>query len=117
MSSKGVIETPGKYRPRRMVSTSMWIRDHLLQNVEDYIFSMWRQFKEFKKNPGSYQNFRNYIYWLLQLKLIRFVREEPSDNPAFQPRRIYTYVPEKIDDEAWRNPRKALYLESWEKGH
>jgi len=117
MSSKGVIVTPGIYRPRRMVSTGTWIRDRLLQNVEDYIFNMWREFKKSKKNPGSYQNFRNFIWWLLQLGLIKFVREEPSSISGFKPRRIYTYVPEKIDDEAWKNPRKALYPISWEKGH
>jgi len=118
MSSKGVIEVPRGFGPRKMVSTGMWIRDHLLQNVEDYIFNMWRQFKKFKKNPGSYQNFRNYIYWLLQLELIKFVREEPSAVPDFQPRRIYTYVPENVDkEELWTNPRRALYPDSWEKGH
>jgi len=78
---------------------------------------MWREFKKSKKNPGSYQNFRNFIWWLLQLGLIKFVREEPSSISGFKPRRIYTYVPEKIDDEAWKNPRKALYPISWEKGH
>ena len=118
MSSKGVIEAPGRYRPRKMVSTGIWIRDHLLQNVEDYPFNMWHQFKKLKKNPGTYQNFRNFVYWLLQLELIKFVREEPSDAFNFQPRRLYTYVPENIDkDELWRNPRRSLYPESWEKGH
>jgi len=114
----GLIEVSGRFRPRIMVSTGMWIRDYLLGTVEDYPYHMWKVFKQTKRRPGSYQNFRNYIYWLLKLNLIKFVREEPSRTPHFEPRRYYTYVPANVEKvELWRNPIRALYPKSWEKHH
>lgn len=114
----GIIEVPGRFRPRIMVSTGMFIRDHLLDVVEDYPFNMWRLFRKSKGKAGSYQNFRNYIYWLLKLNLIKFVREEPSRTPHLQPRRLYTYVAENVEKtELWRNPTRALYPENWMKHH
>jgi len=114
----GLIEVPGRFRPRIMVSTGMFIRDHLLETVQDYSYHMWMLFKETKKRPGSYQNFRNYIYWLLKLNLIKFVREEPSRTPHFKPRRYYTYVPANVEkEELWRNTTRALYPENWKKHH
>ena len=119
---KGVIEVRGRYRPRKIICTGLFIRSHLLECGEDYPFNMWRALKEAKKEAkqkvGSYQNFRNFISQLLRLGLIKFTREEPSQNPHFQPRRYYTYVPQSIDKvELWRNPRRALYPETWEKHH
>lgn len=106
---KGVIVTQARY-PRHVISTGMFIRDHLLEVVEDYIYHMWRLFKEAKRNAGSYQNFRNYIFWLVRLELIRFTREEPPKKVQLKPRRYYTYVPENIDEvELWRDPRGHLY--------
>ena len=121
---KGVIARRGRY-PRFLISTGMWIRAHLLEVEEDYPLHMWSLLRDVKrahgireKGIGSYQNFRNYIYWLRRLDLIRFVREEPSLNPVFKPRRYYTYVPENLDKlDLWANPRRALYPETWEKYH
>lgn len=114
----GLIEVPGRFRPRIMVSTGMWIRDYLLDVVEDYSYHMWTLFKETKRRPGSYKNFRNYIYLLQKLNLIKFVREEPSSAPHFQPRRVYTYVPANVEKvELWRNPTRVLYPKNWMKHH
>ena len=118
MAEKGKIVARGRY-PRSIVSTGMWIRDHLLEVGEDYPFHMWKLLRERKGGRGgTYQNFRNYIHWLVKLNLIRFTREEPSLNPMFKPRRYYACVPENIDRwELWRNPSRALYPKTWEKHH
>lgn len=118
---KGVIIAKGRY-PRFLISTGMWIREHLLAVEEDYPFHMWTLLRKMKVaadvEAGTYQNFRNYIFWLTKLNLIRFTREEPSANPFLKPRRYYTYVPENIDKiDLWRNPRRHLYPETWEKYH
>jgi len=36
---KGVIEARGRYRPRRLISTGLFVQDHLLEVVEDYPYS------------------------------------------------------------------------------
>lgn len=108
-------------RPRAILSTGMF-REHLLNVGEDYPFRMYQLLKEKKKAAGieekgigSYQNFRNYLYWLRKLGLIELAREEPSENPHFQPRRCYRIVEGMEDAEGWVNPRKHLYPESWKK--
>ena len=107
------------------INTGLFIREHLLECGTDYPFRMYRLLKERKKEAGlkvgKYQNFRNYVYWLSQLGLIEFVREEPSKKRAHMTpfnRRYYRLTAKgKREKEAWRNPRKYLYRESWGKGH
>jgi len=113
-------------------STSGWIRDHLIEKYpdSDYVHQMYQEFQkeitkwwlERGKEPGefkvgTYQNFRNYIWWLKKLGLIEKVKSEPSEKPQLQDRNHYRIVWEKKDDDAWSNPRKALYPESYEKKH
>ena len=118
---KGVVEVARRGLPALIVSTGVWVRDHLLEVGEDYVAAMYRGFKRDKQRTGvrcgSYQGFRQYIYWLRRLGLIEFVRGEPSENPVLEGRRYYRVVPGREKDPAWRNPRQALYSESYEKHH
>lgn len=105
------------------MNTGMFIREHLLKVGEDYPFRMYRLLKNVKKGlglkMGSYQNFRNYIYWLRKLGLIEFVREEPSDNPVLvHPRRYYKLTKKGRERPGlFLNPRRALYPRSYIKSH
>lgn len=106
-------------------NTGIWIRTRLMKCGEDYPHHMYRLLKEKKKKAGfkvgNYQNFRNYVYWLSHLGLIEFVREEPSSSPVLLSNRRYYRLTAKGRSlqslEAWRNPRKYLYRESWKKSH
>lgn len=121
---KGTILAKGKFAnsPRHMISTSMFIREHLIEHGEDYITHMWRAFCAVKaeKNvkPGSYRNFRSYIYWLTKLHLIEVTRTEPASRPLVAPRRFYRLVSENINKlDLWRSPRRMLYPRSWKNSH
>jgi len=105
----------GSWQP---IMIGPFIRDYLLEHGEAYPYEIYKALQAEKEKPkGSYQNIRNYFFWLQELGLIRFVREEPSRNPKFKPKRYYALVKEKIDDLAWRNPRRHLYRDSYEKWH
>jgi len=110
----------------------MFIRNYLLEKYPDseYVFKMYQRFKDAITNwwlergrepeefkAGTYQNFRNYIYWLKKLGLIEKVKSEPSEKPQLQSRNYYRIVWERRDDPAWSNPRRALYPKSYEKKH
>lgn len=112
MAQKGIIEARGRFQdsPRHLVSTSMFIRQHLLEVGEDYVLHMWKVLCQVKGErnlkAGSYTNFRNYIHWLTRLELIRAVREEPARTPVLKPRNYYCVVPENTEKLAlWESPR------------
>jgi hypothetical protein len=126
------MERRGRIPPVWVVPTSLFIRDRLAQVGEDYPYGMWRALKEARERffrekggrggrarwrkdafAGSYQNFRNYIYWLEKLGLIRFVREAPPPRRGLEARRFYALVKGREKDEGWRNPRRSLYPGSW----
>jgi len=117
MFRKGVVEVPRRGLPAFIISTGVWIRDHLLEVGEDYPAGMYRKFKRAKEEKGvscgSYQSFRQYIWWLEKLGFIKFVRREPSKNPILEDRRYYRVVKGREDDPGWRNPRRYLYPKSW----
>lgn len=120
--SKGLVEVPRKgVLPAFIVSTGLFIRDHLLDVGEDYSQAIYRKLKKEKTKRGvkvgSYSSFRQYMWWLAQLKLIEFARSESSQNPILQDRRYYRIVPGAEDSPAWQNPRRYLYPKSWEKHH
>jgi len=112
-------------------STSLFIRDYLAEIYPraDYVYSIFLKFKkslaewrERRGRPrgfrrGSYQNFCNYFYWLRRLGLVELVKTERAANPRSKMRLVgrsyYRIVPERKDDPAWANPRRALYPESW----
>jgi len=77
---------------------------------------------------GSYQNFCNYFYWLRRLDLIEKTKEEAAKEVSEKARRggwkkRHYYKISDLgletppEDVKWRNPRRALYPESWEKRH
>jgi len=76
---------------------------------------------------GSYQNFCNYFYWLRKLELIEETKTEPAQvsgeaREGGWKRRHYYKISDlgletPSEDVRWRNPRRALYPESWEEYH
>lgn len=134
-----------KQVPAWLVPTGEFIRDHLLEEGEDYPYNVWKELLEKRARVygifnvlelrdkrteevrdalenhgvkvGSYQNVRNYFYWLRELGLIEKSREESSEKANLEPRKYYKVVEGKEDAEEWANPRKALYPESYEEHH
>ena len=111
-----------------VVSTGLFIYNYLLEHEEAYISQIYRAFKRekgsftnWKNRPlktGSYQNFRNYIWWLRKLGLIEFSREEPSSIPSLQDRRYYRLSSRgRKKQDLFSNPGRDLYLESWKRHH
>ena len=96
-------------------TTGEFIREYLLRHGEAYIYEVWNAFRKKLlemglKWWGDYNSFRKYFNYLQKLNLIRFVREEPAEQPWMAPRRYYTIVPENIDViEAWTRPQVILY--------
>jgi len=88
-----------------------WIRGHLLDVGEDYPYRMWKLYSKFcevlGQDPGTYQNFKTYIYLLKRLGLIYPVRREVT-NRGF-PKTFYAVVPSKELDPAWTRPLQTLY--------
>jgi len=110
--------------------TGVFIRQYLLEHGEAYPYQVFKALRRFlfpEGYPvkgfyvGSYQNIRNYFYWIQRLGLIEPSREEPSLKPFFKNRRYYRLTSKglKTDPEAleWRSPRRALWPASWEKHH
>jgi len=100
------------------VSTSLWIKEHLLEVGADYTYNMWVQFKDYLERRGicppypapSYQSFARYIWIMKKIGLIEPVGKERSKSG--KPRVYYRIVPgkEKLE-EPWANPQAYLYGE------
>ena len=94
----------GRSIPRKGV----WIRGHLEDVGRDYPYSMWKLWRSFlqraglKIKAGTYQAFRNYIYVLRRLGLIR----RAGGSPSTFTKKYYALNPEKINSPLWRNPFK-----------
>jgi DNA-binding PadR family transcriptional regulator len=110
--------------------TSLFIRDYLLEHGRAYPYEVFKALRErllAEEYPrrgskwGSYQNIRNYFYWLSKLGLIKPVQEVPSDNVYLKNRRYYALTEKGLKTPPtsveWRNPIRALYPESWERWH
>jgi len=97
-------------KPAPIPSTGTWIRDHLLEVREDYPYSMWKKFRDFKAafgfRAGSYANFRRYIYFLKRLGLIEPVRGEYVKGRL---RIYYRVVPGTEPDPRWGIAQIACY--------
>ena len=97
----------GRSKPRKGV----WIRGHLLEQGQDYPYHMHKLWKRFLEGaglnikPGTYQQFRTYIYALKRLGLIH--RAGPPSRSEFS-RNYYALNPEKINSPKWKNPYKHL---------
>jgi DNA-binding PadR family transcriptional regulator len=112
------------------VLTGTFVRDYLLAHEKAYPYEVFKALRErlleegYPKRGmmwGSYQNMRNYFYWLEKLGLIEFVEETPGSNPLMKSRRLYRLTPKGLalppESIEWTNPRRALYPESWETYH
>lgn len=113
---------------RLLFSTGILIYNYLLEHGDAYILEIYRAFKKekgkwisWRDQPlkvGSYQNFRNYIFWLQRLGLIEFIRKEPSSTPDLQPRRYYKLSSQGREKRGlFFDPRRKLYPKSWKKSH
>lgn len=97
--------------------TGIWIRDHLRDVGEDYVWNMYRAYREFARdvpfNPGKYQTYRTYLYVCKLIGLIAEKRRERSleVNLEQSPKVFYCVVEEKLGDTAWENPYKAYSLQ------
>lgn len=88
-----------------------WIRGHLLDVGEDYPYRMWKLYARFCSHlgirPGTYQNFKTYIYLLKRLGLIRPARRERTGRGF--PRTYYAIVPGAENRPEWTRPLQVLY--------
>jgi DNA-binding PadR family transcriptional regulator len=113
--------------PRQRVFLSLFIRDYLMEHGEACPYDIVRALRDLIKEEGwkrriSYSNIRTTFWWLKKLGLIEpSGRVEPSSKPYLEPKIYYTLTkkgktipPESM---AWRDPRRALYPESWERWH
>ncbi|MEM1525367.1 MAG: hypothetical protein QW618_04425 [Nitrososphaerales archaeon] len=120
-------------------STSLWIREHLMRELESYPRKIYLDLKARAERlgyvPPSYQSIRNMIYVLHRLGLIRRVRREyptrvikryKPELPRAERRLVwlpdwarlswYEITPGRENDPRWISPIKALYYPSeWER--
>jgi hypothetical protein len=107
----------GHAKPR----LGVWIRGHLLDVGEDYLYGMWKRFLEFcdfahemgvRYPKNDYGDFLTYIWVLEREGLVRLVREE-FYRPRV-PRRFYSLVMGQFDTDLWLNPRRGeISLDEW----
>ncbi|MFB0523166.1 MAG: hypothetical protein ACETV1_05325 [Candidatus Bathyarchaeia archaeon] len=109
----------GKSRPRK----GIWIKQHLLDVGEDFIYSMWERWQSFTRiahtreaeiESGTYGALRTYIYLLRKHGLLIPTKREQAKttNPLFF-RQYYQLNRRRLEDPLWRNPYKP-YL-SWQR--
>jgi len=106
------------------LSTSLFIRDFLLEQGETYPYQIYKALKARLKEEGyakrktSYQSIRNYFYWLKELGLIEVSRTAPGKKAILKDRSYYKIITSKADNLAlWKNPREALYPTSYQEHH
>jgi len=100
----------GKSIPRK----GTWIRGHLLDVGEDFIYSMWERWGIFTKaavlreasiEPGDYGSFRTYIYLLKRYGLIiPTKRERAKTTSRLFFRQYYRVDLRRVEDPRWLNP-------------
>lgn len=106
------------------IRTGEWIRDYLIKKREDNVYGMYLKYKEYgeKKGyvPGSYDNFRRYIWFCKRLGLIRLskIRKIPKSKGKMKrkagglEKHYYVLNLEEISNPAWKMPQAKLYPES-----
>ena len=94
---------------RSVSRKGLWIKNHLLEVGQDYVYSMhirWKGFIEeagLNIKAGTYQSFRTYIYVLKRLGLIQRVG---ASTGRFS-KSYYSLDLEQVDSPKWGNPFKA----------
>jgi len=95
----------------------IWIRNHLLDVEQDYLYGAWLRWKRFvelakrldvKLAVGQYGAFRTYCWLLKESGLIVKVATEKSSRGGF-PRSYYGLVEENLDSELWLNPYRKYH--------
>jgi len=104
----------GKSRPRKGV----WIRAHLQERGEDYIYSMWKRwrlfaiaarFRDANIDIGTYASFRTYVYLLHHSGLVLATKRERARTTRKEFYRQYYAVNRlKLEDPEWQNPYKRF---------
>jgi len=88
-----------------------WIRGYLLTFREGYSYKMWKEYLKFAEfldiSPGTYVNFKTYIWILKNLGLIRLVRRERVAR-GFR-KGIYAITPGMENSPLWRSPMQTKY--------
>lgn len=93
--------------------TGLFIRDYLLKHKTAYPQEIWRALKkkrsELKIYTCTYESFwRNYIYVLRKLGLIRRVRKVKPTKAEWFPKTLYMITPGMENDPRWSHPQIAL---------
>lgn len=94
---------------------SSWIRGHLQDVDEDYLYRMWKRFSWFaavaipEYDAGDYDDLRQHFWKLRQAGLVEVVREEENPVENRPDRRFYGVIEGAIESDAWQNVTGALY--------
>ena len=91
--------------------TSERIKEYMKQNQPCYIGEIIQDHREWcKRNDYHYpsrQSLYSYFYLLKKLDLVVFDHEEETEEHLVANKRYYRLNEDKIDSEAWNDPRKA----------
>ena len=89
-----------------------WIRCYLMERGPASIYDMWKAYQRFASilgiRPGTYNNFKTYIWILKRLGLVRVVRRAPGSRGGFR-KAYYAIVPGMEFSPLWRRPVQTLY--------
>jgi hypothetical protein len=76
------------------------------------VYDMWKAYQRFASilgvRPGTYTNFKTYVWILKQLGLVRVVRRAPGSRGGFH-KAYYAITPGMEFSPLWRRPVQALY--------
>jgi len=100
----------GRRKGRSKPRTGVWIRKHLLDVGEDYVYRMYQRYSYFMSIANledvDKHSFFTYIWLLRHLGLIELTKTVPMDKEptGIRFKNYYTVVEEKRDNEAWEDP-------------
>ena len=94
----------------------IFIKEYLLMNGPASAWDLWKAWRDFKRSLGrkgpTYQSFwQNYIYPLKTLGLLVEMGEEPAEYTNSKPRKLLDVNHARVDEDAWFDPKSALYGE------
>lgn len=94
---------------------STWIREHLEDVDEDYLYRMWKRFAWFvaveipEYDAGGYDDLRQHIWKLDEVGLVEITRVQENPVGERPDRHFYGAVDAELDNDAWENVTAALY--------
>jgi len=100
----------GRRKGRSKPRTGFWIKGHLQDVGNDYVYSMYKRYGYFMSIANlervDKHSFFTYIWLLRHFDLIKLVKREPMDEEGrgLRYRNYYSIVKEKKDDETWEDP-------------